>query len=109
MAAVEQPEKPTLTFNRNSSVKARRSVADIYNKAYKNSVKQNFSTVNTGRMLLRRFGTAVGRDASDCPRRIEAARRAMTVQLASKGKIWIVYSPDKTTSLKSRWQCIWVR
>lgn len=50
---------------------------------------------------------AVGRGRLTA-RQIEAARRAMTRAVKRQGKIWIVYSRTNR-SLKSRWQCVWVK
>ncbi|STM47674.1 50S ribosomal protein L16 [Escherichia coli] len=50
---------------------------------------------------------AVGRGRLTA-RQIEAARRAMTRAVKRQGKIWIRVFPDNR-SLKSRWQCVWVK
>ncbi len=50
---------------------------------------------------------AVGRGRLTA-RQIEAARRAMTRAVKRQGKIWIVCSRTNQ-SLKSRWQCVWVK
>lgn len=50
---------------------------------------------------------AVGRGRLTA-RQIEAARRAMTRAVKRQGKIWIrVFRTNR--SLKSRWQCVWVK
>lgn len=50
---------------------------------------------------------AVGRGRLTA-RQIEAARRAMTRAVKRQGKIWILCSRTNR-SLKSRWQCVWVK
>ena len=49
---------------------------------------------------------AVGRGRLTA-RQIEAARRAMTRAVKRQGKIWIRSRTNR--SLKSRWQCVWVK